>query len=495
MPHRERARPGRGLPSPRARHETRWIVAALCTGTILSALNSGMVAVSLSTLRRVFAVDVATVTWVISAFYVASAVLQPLMGRLADRYGPRRVFGFGMGAVILAGAVGPFAPDLVALCAVRVLLAVGTAAAFPSAAAMLRAIAATEGGDGRRLIARVQLIDTSAAAVGPVLGGLLIVTSGWEAIFWINVPLAALALVSTALLAPADPPRERVPFSQTLREADVPGVVLFIATVVALLLFVLGLPQGPSWPLLAGTLLAGVLFAWRELRAATPFLDLRLLARDVPLLRVYALFVLANLVLYSALFGLPQYLEDHAGYRADVVGLLLLPLAAFNAVMAPVAERLIDRRGLRTAMVVGTAALGGGTLMLPLLAVTTTPVAVLAATAAIGIPYVIVLVSITQSLTAASPPGHAGQAAGLFQTARSLGSTAAGVIVALAFTGGTDPAEWSLLATVTAALAVVLLVVVLVWRGAEAPRRRAPRRPSSARAPRPDRDASRRRTR
>lgn len=466
MPGSERADRGIGPRAASPRHEIRWIVAALCTGTVLSALNSGMVAVALSTLRRAFAVDVATVTWVISAFYLTSAVLQPLMGRLADRYGPRRVFAFGMVTIIVAGALGPFAPNLAVLCAVRVLLAVGTAAAFPSAAAMLRAISATEGGDGRRLIARVQLIDTSAAAVGPVLGGLLIVAFGWEAIFWINIPLAALALVSTWRLAPADPQRPRVPLARTLRESDIPGVLLFIATVVGLLVFVLELPQGPSWPLLAAAIAAGALFTWRELRAATPFIDLRLLARDVPLLRVYALFVLANLVFYSALFGLPQYLEEHAGLPTDVVGLLLLPLAAFNVVMAPIAERLIDRRGLGTTLVVGTAALVAGTLLLPLLAATTAPIAVLAATAALGIPYVLVLVSITQSLTAASPPGHAGQAAGLFQTARSLGSTAAGVIVALAFTGGTGPGEWSLLAAITAGLAVVTLLVALVWRAA-----------------------------
>ena len=90
---------------------------------MLSALNSGMVAVSLSTLRREFAVDVATVTWVISIFYLTSAVLQPLMGRFADRYGPRRVFATGMVTIMLAGALGPFAPDLAWLCAVRVLLA------------------------------------------------------------------------------------------------------------------------------------------------------------------------------------------------------------------------------------------------------------------------------------------------------------------------------------------------------------------------------------
>lgn len=92
------------------------VIAALCLGTALSALNSGMIAVALSTLRGVFAVDVATVTWVISVFYLASAVLQPLMGRLADRFGPRRIFTLGMAVIIVAGTVGPFSPDIWWVC-------------------------------------------------------------------------------------------------------------------------------------------------------------------------------------------------------------------------------------------------------------------------------------------------------------------------------------------------------------------------------------------
>lgn len=453
------------------------MIAALCTGTILSALNSGMVAVSLSTLRREFAVDVATVTWVISVFYLTSAVLQPLMGRLADRYGPRRVFAAGMWTIMLAGALGPFAPDLAWLCAVRVLLAIGTATAFPSAAAMLRAVAATSGGSAPKMIARIQLIDTSSAAVGPVLGGLLIVAFGWEAIFWINVPLAAVALVSTAVLAPRDAPRERVPLRQTLRESDVPGILLFVVTIATLLVFLLELPDGPLWLLLPAAVGAGALFAWRELRTQAPFIDLRLLAANVPLIRVYALFVLANLVFYSALFGIPQYLEDHAGYRTDLVGALLLPLAAFNVVMTPFVERLIDRRGAQRTLVIGSAALVVATLPLPLLGASAAAPVVLAVTAAVGIPYVFVLISITQSLYVAAPPEHVGQAAGLFQTARSLGCIAASVVVGLAFSGGTGAADWVLLASVTAGLAFAMLVVVVLWRVGRAPA------PPSARAP------------
>lgn len=434
-----------------------WIVAALCTGTALSALNSGMIAVSLSTLRTEFALDVATVTWVITVFYLTSAVLQPIMGRLADHYGPQRIFTFGMIVVALAGAAGPFAPTFEWLCAARILLAIGTAAAFPSAAAMLRTIDDRPGIRAQRLIARIQLIDTSTAAIGPVVGGVLIVVFGWEALFWINIPLAVLAMFSTRLLLPRDAPRARVAVRTTVRESDLPGVVLFAATIVALLIFLLEVTDGAEWYLLAVAAAAAAAFAWRELRAHTPFVDLRLLAAHKPLLRVYALYVIANVVLYGTLFGIPQYLEDFAGYGTAAVGAMLVPLAAFNAVLARPIERLIANRGARTALLIGAGGLVVSAAALPLLAVSTELWLVLLLMAGIGIPFAFLLVALTQSLYAAAPPAIVGQAAGLFQTVRSLGCIGAAAVVGVALSGGTDPEDWVILAAVTAGFAIVLL--------------------------------------
>ena len=450
-----------------------WIVVALSTGTALSALNSGMIAVALSTLRGEFHVDVPTVTWVISAYYLASAALQPLMGRLADRYGALRVFTIGMVIVAVAGAAGPFAPTLEWLCAVRVVLAIGTATAFPSAAAMLRRLArerSADAADGSAhsgsfeaapVIGRIQLIDTSAAAVGPVLGGALLLIAGWEAIFWINIPLAALAVVATRLVIPRDEPREHVPLRTTLRESDLPGVVLFAVTIVGALPFLLDVVDGAEWQLLAIAVLAGALFTWRELRAATPFVDLRLLAGNTRLLRVYGLFILANLVLYGTLFGIPQYLEDYAGFGTAAVGAMLLPLAAFNAVLARPIERLITSRGHRLTLLIGVGGLVVSTAALLLLTLSTAPWAVLLVMAAIGIPYAFVLISLTQSLYLAAPPEHVGQAAGLFQTARSLGSIAGATVVGMSLFHGTDPEDWIILAAVLAASALIFAVFAL----------------------------------
>jgi MFS family permease len=419
-----------------------------------------MIAVALTTLRREFSVDVATVTWVITVFYLTSAVLQPLMGRLADRYGAHRVFTFGMIIVAIAGAAGPFAPSLEWVCVARVVLAVGTAAAFPSAAALLRSLAPRGGFDAARVIGRIQLIDTSTAAIGPVVGGALILVAGWEAVFWINVPLALLAIVSTRILIPRDEPRDHVPIRRTLSESDIPGLLAFAATVVAMLMFLLALPTAPEWLLLAAAVVACALFVWRELRARVPFVDLRLLAENLPLVRVYVLFVIGNIVLYGTLFGIPQYLEEYASYSTAIVGAMLVPLAAFNAVLARPIERLIDRWGVRRTMLAGAGGLVVATAALPLLALSSQWWIVLLLMAAVGIPYAFVLISLTQSLYRTAPPAIVGQAAGLFQTARSIGCISAAAVVGLSFSGAVGAEDWLVLSLVVAGAAIALTVAM-----------------------------------
>ena len=96
-----------------------------------------MIAVALVVLREDFGLDVATVTWVITAFYLTSAAGQPLMGRLADRFGPRRLFMLGMALVAVTCALAPFAPNFALLCVARAFMALGTATAYPSAVVMV----------------------------------------------------------------------------------------------------------------------------------------------------------------------------------------------------------------------------------------------------------------------------------------------------------------------------------------------------------------------
>jgi MFS family permease len=444
---------------------TRLAVASLSLGTALNPLNSSMIAVALVDLQKTFVLGIAEATWVITAFYLASAAGQPLMGRLGDRFGPRRLFVFGMCVVIVVSALTPFAPSFALVCVGRVGLAIGTATAFPSAVAMIRPLSAQSGVTSPRLLGRIQIANTAGAAVGPVLGGLLVSTLGWQAIFAVNVPLAALALIGTRMLAPADKERRAERFRVLVLQSDIPGIALFIGTLIALLIFLLGL-QTPSWWLLAVAVLAGGCFVWRELTASVPFINLRLLAANRSLMMVYLCFAVFNLVYYTAFFGLPQLLQEHGDYNAGITGLLMFPLAAVTIGLTPLGARWIETRGLRFTLIVGGMGLIVGTGLLAVAAVTSSPIVILLLTAAMGAPYCVVSIAMSQALYASAAPKDVGMAAGILQTSRYVGAILATTVLGVVFVHGSSPdapREWMTVVAIATGLAIAHALLLVFW--------------------------------
>jgi MFS family permease len=334
---------------------------------------------------------------------------------------------------------------------------------------MLKTITEQAGLSSPRLIGRIQIANTSGAAIGPVIGGILVTTLGWQAIFWVNVPLAVIAMIATRLFAPADAARKRERMRLTIAQSDIPGILAFTATLVALLIFLLSLPSGPTWWLIPVALAAGALFVWRELSTTTPFIDLRLLAANHALMMVYLCFAIFNLIYYCAFFGLPQFLEEHGGYRTDIVGLLMFPLAALSVVITPFAARLIERRGLHFTLILGGCMLLASAALLGVIAVTTSAVVVLLITAAMGIPYCIVSIAMSQALYASVRPQDAGVAAGIFQTSRYVGAILATALLGMMFASGTTPPNWLLVIAVATALAIVHLALLIGWRARRVP--------------------------
>lgn len=423
-----------------------------------------MIAVALVVLREDFALDVGTVTWVITSFYLASAAGQPLMGRLADRFGPRRLFTFGMALVAVTCAVAPFLPNFALVCVARALMAVGTATAYPSAVVMVTELSRLAELPSTRPLGRIQMANTSAAAVGPVVGGLLVSLLGWQALFAINVPLALLALIVVHRAAPADVGRESGKLSTLLRESDIPGILAFVTSLTLAMMALLNVMPGYRWWLLgAATVLAG-LFAWRELRFSPPFLDLRLLGRNRPLLLVYMLFVVFSGVYYFAFFGLPQLLQEAGHYDAGVVGLLVLPLAAVSVLVTPLVVRLIERFGVRSVMIAGALALAVASGALGMLTLSLWPPLVLLASALMGVPYGAVSTASNQGLYVSARPEERGVAAGIFQTCRYLGAITATVLIGVLYGPGVNQANWGLMVLVMLGLSSVVLVLAVAWR-------------------------------
>jgi MFS family permease len=453
-------------PHPDGRRRSSLTITALSLGTALNPLNSSMIAVALLALQHDFGLGLADVTWVITIFYIASVVGQPLMGRIVDAFGARRTFVAGMVLVLIASVMAPIGGSFVVVCVARGLMAVGTSVAFPAAVALVGPLARRGGIGTARLLGRVQVTNTAGAALGPVVGGLLVTTAGWQAVFLVNVPLALAALIGVQILAPRDAPRPDLSAGAVVRILDPLGVLAFAAGVVALLLVVLGGAGAAFWPLLVLGVIALALFVWRERRARVPFIDLRMLAANRALTLSYLAFTVFSALFYLAFFGLPQFLEARGGYSSAVSGLLLLPLAAATVVLAPLVARWIERRGIAPALLIGAALLVVAAALLSIGIVTTAPIWMLVMAAAMGAPYCMVSLALTQAVQRSAPREAVGVASGLLQSTRYIGAIAATVVIGRLLADGVTPATWGALVVAAAVIAVVHLVVVVFAAGA-----------------------------
>jgi MFS family permease len=417
----------------------RRMVAAVTLGTLLTPLNSSMVAVALVRMHQDFGVTVTTATWLISGFYLASAVAQPLSGRLADRLGPRRVFLSGLVALLVVSTAAPLAPSFGWLVGARVAQALGASVAFPAGLAMIRA-SSPSGRAPAGSLGALNVANSISAAFGPTLAGFLVAFAGWQAIFLVNAPMATLALVLGLRWLPRDRPAPPAPRG-VLRAVDVPGLVLFAASLGGLLALLLQAANGLDWRLLCLPLLAGALLVWWELRAPTPFLDVRMLAANPRLAAVYLQFAGVNLVFYSIFLALPLWLQEVRGMPPDEVGLLLLPIAVLGIVVTPPAAWSIARSGPRPVLVLGALALLAGSLLLLLLFGPTTAIwAMAAAEAVFGMPSGLNTLALQAALYESAPAAAIGAAAGLFQTCRYVGAILSSVVIGIVFAGGTSTA-------------------------------------------------------
>ncbi|HET7339576.1 MAG TPA: MFS transporter [Candidatus Dormibacteraeota bacterium] len=447
---------------PSASSTAGWrMLTAIALGTILNPLNSSMVAVALVSIHSDFHIDIGTSTWLVSAFYLTGAVGQPLMGRLADLLGARRVFLTGVSVAGVVCALAPLSPTFGWLVAARAVQALATSTAFPSGLGLIRAAS------GHRVpassLAVLSVAASTSAALGPTIGGLLIGIGGWQAIFLVNVPITAAAVVLGVLWLPAPPPAD--PTAAGLSALDLPGVVLFAATLVPILGALLSIGSAMSWVLIGVVPVAATLLAVRELRHPTPFFDLRLLRRRPAIVGVFVQFAAVTFIFYSFFFALPIWLEQVAGYDARAAGLLVLPLTGMAVLMTPVASRLIARVGARPPLVIGSVFMLVGSLLLLALEADVPVALFLAVMFVLGVPNAFNNLGLQAVLYAVTPRERISWAAGQFQTFRYVGATMAAAVLGSVFKTGATTAGLHGIAVLLAAVAAALVVASAITRG------------------------------
>jgi EmrB/QacA subfamily drug resistance transporter len=418
VPERETRVTGDGWSHGVAGAERKWLVLfAIGVGTFMSALDGSVVNMVLPVVREKFGSDVATVEWVVTVYLLVVSGLLLSFGRLGDMRGHKAVYVSGFAVFVASSALCGLAPNVTALIAFRALQALGAAMLFANSPAILtKNFPAAQRGQALGLQATMTYLGLT---VGPSLGGWLTVQFGWRSVFYINVPVGALALLLSVRFIPRDPAAEHA------ERFDMAGAATFMAGLIALLL---GLNQGHAWGwtspailiLLAVAALSLGAFLAVERRVANPMLDLGLFQQR--LFSAAAGSAMLNYIcLYSITFVLPFYLIQGRGLNPAQAGLILTAQPLVMAIAAPISGTLSDRIGSRVLSTLGMGILATGLLLLSRLGPDTPLGGVVIALAIIGLGIGVFVSPNTSALMGSAPRHQQGIASGILASARNVG--------------------------------------------------------------------------
>lgn len=437
--------------TPPKRTNVAGLIGAVVFAVVVAPLNSTMLAVALVPIREDFDIGTAAAAWLISAYFIAMAVMQPLGGRLGDQLGRRKVFLGGAVAFAIASALAMVAWSFPVLIIFRVAQAISGGLMFPNGMALLREeIPAHQ--RGKAFGAMGALIGIAVGA-GPPLGGVLATVFHWRVLFATNLPLIAIALVLAVRYLPANRPS-----SGSRAQPDLLGATWLLAalTFFGLIGSLLGDREAAiiAWPLSTITttiawpavvaavaalaVVAVVLFTVRQRRTANPLVDFALFRT-----RAFAAgttsSLLSNIVMFSVLVAVPLYVQDLRGGTEAQAGLLLGVMAVFSIGLAPAAGVLMDRIGRRKPAVAGGLVLLIGAAMANGVGDATAWWLIVVALWAMGTGSAFLQSALQTASIEALPREQAGAASGIFATTRHVGGLlATAMVAALVGSGGLD---------------------------------------------------------
>jgi EmrB/QacA subfamily drug resistance transporter len=394
-----------------------WILIAIGTGSFMSALDASVVNTILPIVREAFSSNVATIEWVVTIYLLVLSGLLLTFGRLGDLRGHKSVYVWGFVIFVVSSALCGAAWSPAALIFFRGVQGIGAAIlAANSSAIISRNIPPEERG---RAFGLVSMLTYLGLTVGPSLGGWLAHAFSWRVIFYINVPVGALALTLGWIFIPKDASAE------TEKKFDIIGAAIFMAGLTGL---VLGLNKGAEWgwssPAILGLLVGAaallVLFIQIERRSPEPMLDLSLFR--VPLFSMSTISAILNYIcVYSITFLMPFYLIQGRGMNTAQAGLLLTVQPILMAITAPISGALSDRIGSRLPGMVGMAVLGTGLFLLSRLGPDSPLWLVGLGMGTAGFGTGAFISPNTSALMGAAPRSQQGVASGVMGTARNLG--------------------------------------------------------------------------
>jgi EmrB/QacA subfamily drug resistance transporter len=397
--------------------------------TMLAPLNSTMIGVALPQITKGFGVDLAQSGWLVIAYLVVMASLQPVAGKLGDRLGHRRLILVGLVYFALASLGAATATSLTGLLVFRIQQAIAGALALPNGIALMRQVVpAAERGRRFGLVGSAVVL---AAAAGPPLSGILIELTDWRAIFYINLLFIGPALIIGLRVLP----------KKTAPPSDLPFDLLGATLLLSLLAGTAGLLtlnadagglSALGWCSLGAI---AVLFIRREWHHPDPLIQPRLFRRRT-FTAVNAAIALSNLAMYTTFLAIPLLLDQRPGWNSAKAGLVLAALWAPTVVCAPLGGRLADRWGRRWPTAIGLTLLAVGLSSLLSLSEAIEQTVLLASLSLAGIGLGLSHAGMQTAAIEAVPRQAAGVAAGIFSTSRYLGSIIGSSVLPILFISG-----------------------------------------------------------
>ncbi len=429
----------------------------LVLGTMMNPLNSTMLSTALTSICNSFARGISSGALLITPLYIASAIGQPLMGKLADIYNPKLINRLGFVLILIASVIGVVAPSFGWLIVSRVILGLGTSAAYPSAMALVAQKYQRKGMTiPGNILGIITIASQVSTVIGPMLGGFLTQISGWRGIFFINVPWVLCALYFSKNIPSGKRKQQKTTISSVFKNIDIIGIGLF-ATSLVLLMIILTQHHLSVAPI-GITILFFIFFILWERKQTLAFIDIRLLWHQPSLLLVYIRTMATNYVMYLLLYGLPQWVEGTKNMSPAQTGLIMFPMSIISATSAMLTSRSNNLFRVNTVSVVTI----GMACSFIFLLNQTVPIWIITLIIMFtGVPVGVNLMANQLSLGAEAPANQIGISFGLYRTFGYLGAIVSGAQLKTIFHKGATDTSLHLLGWFSLVSCILLVILYL----------------------------------
>lgn len=326
------------------------VLALLFVGVLMAALDIAIVGPALPAIQAAFAVDERALAWVFAIYVLANKVATPVMAKLSDRFGRRMIYVLDVALFAAGSLLVAMAPSFAALLFGRAIQGLGAGGIYPVASAVIGDTFPPEKrGSALGMVGAVWGI---AFLLGPIIGGVLLLF-GWQWLFLVNLPLAALVIGFSLRLLPATRPPSAPPLDWTgiLVLSLLLGSMAYGLTMIDARNLLASLATLNVWPFLLTTALMVPLLVWGERRAADPVIDLQLFqSRQVI---IATSLVIGGGIGEAAAIFLPALFVAAFAVSTTTASFMLLPVVLGMAISSPLAGRLLDRVGSRAVVVSG----------------------------------------------------------------------------------------------------------------------------------------------